>query len=287
MARLMGIAVIALAASASAIAQQVASAKAGLIQYIQGKALLDGRPLRLGAKGFLQMESRQGVRTEQGRLELLLSPETYLRLGENASLLMENNLLTDIRLALDRGSALIEVVQTLKGNPIRVRLAEGVVEIQKAGLVRLDTDSGQVRVYGGTAQVARGEQKITVKSGKSVRLENSWLRASDFDPKESDPLHQWAAQRSLLVLGVNQGARSQMQWMPQNSGWVTSSNYHVRIFSPRIFAELIRDQQQMNAISNMAASAAAAQRAQAEEEARRARLAAEEAERLARQKGLR
>ena len=286
-ARWIGTAIFAMAAVTSASAQQFASAKAGLIQHIQGRVFLDGRSLRLAAKGFLQMEDRQSVRTEQGRLELLLSPETYLRLGENASLRMEKNLLADIWLTLDGGSALIEVVQTIKGNPIRVHMTASVVEIQKEGLVRLDADAGQVRVYGGSALVARGEERITVKSGKSVQLGEGRLKLSDFDLKASDPLHQWAAQRSLYVLGANMSARSQMQWIPQNSGWVTNANYHTRIFSPRIFNELIRDQQRMNDISNAAAISAASQRAQADEEARRAKQAQEEAERLARQKGLR
>ncbi len=104
--------------SVAAPAAQMVSAKAGVIQCTEGDVFLDGKPLKPSQRDYSQMETGQSLRTEKGRAELLLSPNTYLRLDENSSARLEQNRLEDTQLALEKGSALIEVVEEFKGNRV-------------------------------------------------------------------------------------------------------------------------------------------------------------------------
>ena len=131
---------IALVFADSVPAQQFLGAKAGILQYMQGEVFLNGTLLRLPQGGYIQLENGQSLSTGQGYLELVLNSGAYLRLGKDGSLRMEQNRLDDMQFVLERGSALIEVVDKTKGR-IRVHLSTGFVEIMKAGLYRLDADS--------------------------------------------------------------------------------------------------------------------------------------------------
>ena len=91
--------------AALATAQQTIGANAGVVQYAVGEVFMDGTPLQFPPGSSLQMGNGQLLSTRRGYVELLLAPQAYLRLGEDASLRMRNNELDDIQLDLNRGSA--------------------------------------------------------------------------------------------------------------------------------------------------------------------------------------
>src|SRR5215475_9157967 len=72
--------------------QKVVSARAGLITYVLGSAVLDGRPVVLKGTRFPQMENGSTLSTARprGRAELLLAPNVLLRLTENSQLRMDD-----------------------------------------------------------------------------------------------------------------------------------------------------------------------------------------------------
>jgi hypothetical protein len=222
-------------------AQYMVSARAGVIQYIEGEVFGEGRLPLLLTDHYLQMENGQSLRTKQGRAELLLSPGAYLRLGENGLLRIEQNRLDDTRLTLVQGSALIEVVRWVKGNRIRISFLTTVIEVKKVGLYRLDAASGELRVYGGAVLVASRNNKTTIKMGRMVRLDRD-LVPKKFDVDAADSLHEWAARRSFDLFVVSSNARTQMHWTPISSGWLRNSNYRMRFYSQLAYDELTGDQ---------------------------------------------
>jgi len=156
------------------LAQQIIGTKAGIIQYIEGVVYLEGKlqqPGQFLSGNYIQMENGQILRTKQGRVELLLAPDTYLRMGEDGFLRLEQNELNNVQLAFERGSALIEVVQNTEANRIKLRYSKSVTEIRKAGLYRLDADSKVFRVYGGEAQITNENGTIKVKAGRMGYLD--------------------------------------------------------------------------------------------------------------------
>ena len=75
------------------------------------------------------------------------------------------------RVTLQRGDALIEVVQLAEDNRIQVGLAETTTEFARAGLYRFGTERKMLRVYGGEALVRSGATTASVKRGMEVDLD--------------------------------------------------------------------------------------------------------------------
>jgi hypothetical protein len=229
-AQRLGVILLFLIYAGMAQAQMAVSVKSGTIQYAQGEVFLDSRPLQLPQDGYLQMENGQTLQTRQGRIEMLLTPDTYLRLAEDGSLRMEQNRFTDTQLVFEKGSALIEVVQRLQRSRIRVHFSKGIVEIREAGLYRFDAGSGELRIYGGSALVSNGKRKTKIRSGRMVRM-NGTLASEKFDATTSDELHLWAAQRSFSLFMVSPDSRRQPHWEHISLGWMHNYHYRIRFFS--------------------------------------------------------
>src|ERR1700759_3743224 len=57
----------------------------GAVNYVEGQANLDGRPLPPASVGSINLEKGQVVNTQAGKLEVLLTPGVFLRLADNSS----------------------------------------------------------------------------------------------------------------------------------------------------------------------------------------------------------
>jgi hypothetical protein len=219
-----------LSIGATVRAQQMIGAKAGLVPYARGQVFLDGKSLRIGRGDYIQMKNGQSLSTKQGRAELLLSFGAYLRLGEGGSLRMEQNSLDGTQLTFEQGSALIEVVEKIKANPISIKLSAGVIEIKEPGLYRLDSNPSELRVYEGDALAYNGKNKIKVKESRSIRLDGDFAQ-STFDPNVADALHGWAAERSFALFIANPINRNLSSWKPVGLGELKSSSYRMRFYT--------------------------------------------------------
>src|SRR6185503_9015823 len=88
-------------------AQNVVSARAGLVHHADGRVLLDDKPIVHKVTQFSEVKENSELRTERGRAEILLTPGVFLRLGEDSRLTMLSSKLTDVRVRLDAGSAVV------------------------------------------------------------------------------------------------------------------------------------------------------------------------------------
>ena len=151
-------------------AQQIVNMKAAILQFAEGEVFLDGKSVEF--HDGIRIEAGKGRRldTKKGKAELLLPYHTYFRLGENSSLRVTEAQFNDMEITLERGDCLIEVLEAPSGNHIRVRISEGVVEIEKEGLYRLSHDSGDLRVHSGEAKAVWKNKKVKVKKGRMVRF---------------------------------------------------------------------------------------------------------------------
>src|SRR5690242_14102448 len=106
--------VFAVAATGSAYAQYVISAHSGVVQYVQGRALLNDNAVDPKFGQFPEIKENEIFRTEEGRAEILLTPGVFLRLAENSSIRMVSVRLTDTRVEVLSGSVMVESDQALK-----------------------------------------------------------------------------------------------------------------------------------------------------------------------------
>src|SRR5690348_4969904 len=130
--------VIGLAFAAAGYGQNIISAKAGLVQHVEGRVLLDGQPIEVKYSQFPQVKRDQVLETDEGRAEVLLSHASFLRLGENSSFRMISDSLTDTRFEILRGTALVEVAEIPKESQMNATFGGRTVSFRKNGLYRFD-----------------------------------------------------------------------------------------------------------------------------------------------------
>ena len=98
-----------------------AVARPGTINYAEGQVSLDGRAVAHGKLGSAEIASGHVLQTARGKAEVLLTPGVFLRLGDESSVRMVSPSLTDTRVELLRGRAMLEVDLLEKENRLRVR----------------------------------------------------------------------------------------------------------------------------------------------------------------------
>lgn len=207
--------------AASAWAQNVISAKAGLVHYTEGDVRIEGKAAEARITEFPEVKEGQVLETGEGRVEILLTPGVFLRLGENSSIRMLSSKLSDTRVEVLSGDALVEATEILEGNAVTLITGSNSLRILKGGLYRVNlaADPARIRVYGGEARLAAGDLNQVLKRAQEVQLTAVPL-VTKFDTKAGDPLYRWASRRSERIAYTNvASARS-----AQRSGVASSFN---------------------------------------------------------------
>jgi hypothetical protein len=215
---------LAIAAASGLWAQNVISARSGLIHYVEGNVTLEGQKVKPKNGEFPIVEKGQTLATEDARAEVLLTPGVFLRLGSQSSFKMVSNLLSDTRLEVLSGTAIIEVDELPKGNSVVVLYHDAKISPLKHGLYRLDVSDNRFRVFDGEAQVIQGDQTSQVKAGHQIEFGSVFL-ASKFDRKVGNSLDGWAANRSQRIAQANVTAANMVSSGSGGASSYTSSNW--------------------------------------------------------------
>jgi hypothetical protein len=207
-------------AAGSACAQYVISSHAGVVQYVEGRAFLADKPVEPKFGQFPDIKENQEFRTEDGRAEVLLTPGVFLRLGENSAIRMLSTRLTDTRVEMLSGSAVVESNEIPKDNAIELVYKKESIRLQKQGLYRLDTEPAHFQVFEGEAMVTDGSGSMTLKSGKQTNL-SGVLMAESFDRKadDQDALYRWSDRRASYVAQANVASAAQVGNSYTGSGY--------------------------------------------------------------------
>ncbi|MCS7315366.1 MAG: hypothetical protein RMI94_11905 [Bryobacterales bacterium] len=215
-------------------AQELISAKAGLVHYVEGRVLLDGRQVQIKPGEFPQIPVGGVLASERGRAEVLLAPGVFVRIAESSAVRLLTDDLSDTRLELLEGSMLVECAETLKGNRLAIALGKATVTIRSDGLYRLDSRSPELRVYDGQAVVETGGQLLKVKKGRAVALDGSAL-SRKFDVKQGDAFLRWSRRRAEIVAMANLSAAKTMyeeRVRLRRSTWVLLPDFGMLTFVP-------------------------------------------------------
>jgi hypothetical protein len=203
-------------------AQPVISAKSGVIAYVEGKVFLGDQAVEYSVTKFPEMKEGAVVRTEDGRAEILLTPGVALRLGENASLKMITNRLIDTRLELVSGSAVIEADEIGKDNNVTIVSGSASVALSKAGIYRIDSTPGSVKVFKGQAEVSLNGEVIPVGSGRMMMLTGAKASVEKFNTEETDALDNWSHRRGEYLAMANASAAKSIR---DSGGYGSYGNY--------------------------------------------------------------
>lgn len=191
--------------------KSVISAKAGGVNAVTGRATMRQR----GASEWQQLtikedlEAGDVVRTGyDGRVEMLLNPGSYLRIGEDSEFELSDNSLQNLELRLVRGTAIVEAtgfdgVELL----INITTPHTRMAIVRKGLYRVSVvpgDTTELIVRKGRVMLDGSHTKV--KEGNKVVFSNtsvSVAKLSDADKKNPDNLEVWSKERAKTVAQAN------------------------------------------------------------------------------------
>ena len=194
-----------LAVLSAASGQSVRSTHSGLLYFFDGYVFLGDEQVQQRFGRFTEIGEGSVLRTELGRAEVLLTPGVFLRVAENSAVRMLSNQLSDTRVELLRGSAIVEVSHEAVNPPDTLIYKGWQVRIPQDSVARLDSEPAQLRVLSGTAEVwADGDSGIvTVQRGEVLPLA-SVLVAEQATTAAADAFNIWAMNRSSVVSEDNQ-----------------------------------------------------------------------------------
>jgi len=225
----------------------VISAKAGGINAITGDATVNSR----GDSGWQQLmitddlNSGDRVRTAaDGRVEILLNPGSYLRLGANSEVELLDNTLANLEVRLLRGTAIVEATGAdgLELN-IGISTPHARLAIVRQGLYRLNVvpeDATELIVRKG--RVILSDSHTKVKGGNKVVFSATNVtvaKLTDEEKKNKDDVEVWSKERAQTLAKANRKVNDRMlstafNSIPNSTFFFDRRALGLWFFSPRL-----------------------------------------------------
>jgi hypothetical protein len=231
----------------------VISAKAGGINAVTGQASVHAK----GASDWHQLtitddlDAGDRVRTAyDGRVEILLNPGSYLRVGGDSEVELANNTLENLEVRLLRGTAIVEATGAdgLELN-ISISTPHTKLSIVRQGLYRLNVvpgDATELIVRKG--RVILSDSHTKVKGGNKVvfsatNVSVAKLTKEEKNFKDNEQIDAWSKERAETLAKANRRITDRMltsafsayydPFARQRLGlWFYNSNSHCYTFLP-------------------------------------------------------
>ena len=198
----------------------VISAKAGGINAVTGQASVHAK----GESDWQQLmitddlEAGDRVRTaNDGRVEILLNPGSYLRLGGNSEVELSNNSLANLEFRLIRGTAIVEATGVEETQLlINISTPHTRLAIDRQGLYRLNVvpnDATELIVRKG--RVILGDTNTKIKGGNKVvffatAVSIAKLTEQDKKFEKTVPVETWSKDRAEMLAKANRRINNRM-----------------------------------------------------------------------------
>ncbi len=191
----------------------VISAKAGGINAVTGQAAMHAK----GETDWQQLmitddlQAGDRVRTApDGRVEILLNPGSYLRMGGDSEVELANNSLANLELRLLRGTAIVEATG-MEDTQMQINIStpHAKLAIDKQGLYRLNVvpdDATELIVRKG--RVILGDSNTKVKGGCKVTFSATAVSVAKLTDEEKKhekevAIELWSKQRAETLAKAN------------------------------------------------------------------------------------
>lgn len=199
----------------------------GFISGIRANAV-KGEVVYQSGEGKFPLES--GLRLDQGDIirsskgayaELLLQPGNFLRVGADTELRIFSDEHDKMRLKLDQGTIIIELLSRDNGGfsrylideateLIRVITSDSEVFINRPGIFRINAGGGRTEVV-----VREGEAAINgfkVKKKRRAVTANQNVNVSEIDTRVEDDFDIWSRERAAQQVQANKALKKKEPW---------------------------------------------------------------------------
>lgn len=214
------------------------SAKAGGVNHTQGPVSVTRVNNNTGGVLVMGDEIEVGDRVSTGaggRVEILLNPGSYLRLGANSSMEFKTTSLDDLQIKLDSGSAMFEVFATSEFT-VSIFTPQGKVSLVESGVYRFDLAGD------GALSVAVTEGKAilcttTVKEGRVATVNRTKVDVAKFDRGKRDEFAEWSRSRAKELAKTsstlkNRDVRASLLSSFDSRRWNMFSSYGLWVLDP-------------------------------------------------------
>lgn len=189
-------------------AQSVIATRAGLISYAEHGVFIDGRRVEISPAHPSFASENAVVRTGRGPAEVLLGPCTVMWVGAHSSFRLIANALSDTRVELLAGSAMVDAGEGEKDNKSTLLLQSAATVVDRKGVYRFDAAPAEVKVLSGRLTVEWAGRHTAVLSGSLLALDGS-ISARKFDRRDTDALFEWSRSRATAWANGNSTVRQQ------------------------------------------------------------------------------
>ena len=184
------------------------TASPGTINYVEGHATVGNETLSSKSVGTVALNAGQTLSTENGRVEVLLTPGVFLRLGNDTTIKMVSPSLLNTKVNVQTGEATVEVDEYHSRQNLMVEEDGSTAYLVHTGLYDFDPQQGAIRVIKGQAVVVYNDHHVRVNQGREVNLfpETAKLKTTKFDVsqyKKDNPLYSWTKLRSQYLAEAN------------------------------------------------------------------------------------
>src|SRR4051812_46013679 len=124
--------------SSSLHGQSVISVRSGLINYSEGAVVVDNQPVVNKSGRYASLKDGSDLLTQDGRVELLLTPNAYLRAGQNSGVRLISGDLSGTKVELLNGSAILDSGNALPGAPITLVVRSAEIRVEEPSRLRID-----------------------------------------------------------------------------------------------------------------------------------------------------
>jgi hypothetical protein len=188
------------------------SAKSGIVNLVDGE--VSSKPAKAGWAAMFESQDsnwkklivgdavrmNDSLKTDvSSRAEVLLTPGSYLRMGDDTELVFQFDGDYRQKLDLKRGSIIVE---SSVDSWVLVATPKSDVHLIRSGLYRINAlpDRVEIAVYEGVAFAGDTE----VKPGRRAVFGNGEPQMAKFDRKKGmDLLDQWSKDRAKTLIGLN------------------------------------------------------------------------------------
>jgi len=189
----------------------VISARAGGVNAVTGRATM--RPHGNSEWQLLtikeDLETGDVVRTGlDGRVEMLLNPGSYMRIGENSEFELADSSLENLEVRLIRGTAIVEVTGADDEELfIGITTPHARLSIVRRGLYRFNVVPGNTtELIVRKGRVMLEDSHTKVKGGNKVVFSSgsfSVAKLENVDKKDSDTFESWSKDRAQTLAKEN------------------------------------------------------------------------------------
>jgi hypothetical protein len=185
-------------------AQSVISTRSGVVHFFQGIVFLGGQPLEPHLGKFPSMAEGSELRTERGLAEVLLTPGVFLRMGESSAIRLLASDLSDTRVELLAGSALVSSGRPGPGTSVTLIYKDWKVRILQEGAYRINSEPPRLIVRQGEAEVWADATAapVSVSTGSDLPFA-AVLAPEPYVDASPDALANWSFGRSEAISAEN------------------------------------------------------------------------------------